>query len=131
MGKAVGEAGAQLQGLRTRVCENLALRGRQSLWDLPLLWGPLISRPLPTLAVLSCGSWGGLSTVVTGPHHSPPKADCTPFMAQRKKSPPSVQETQVRSLGGDDPSEEGMAAGSSILAWRIPWTEEPGGHYSP
>ena len=33
---------------------------------------------------------------------------------------------QVRSLGGDDPLEEGMATHSSILAWRIPWTEEPG-----
>ena len=59
VGEAVGEAGAQLEGLPTRVCENLALRRRQSLWDLPLLWGPLISRPLPTLAVLSCGSWRG------------------------------------------------------------------------
>ena len=37
------------------------------------------------------------------------------------------QETQVRSLGGEDPLEEGMAAHSSILAWRIPWTEELGG----
>ena len=38
-----------------------------------------------------------------------------------------VQETQDASLGGEDPLEEGMAAYSSILAWRIPWTEEPGG----
>ena len=37
------------------------------------------------------------------------------------------QETQVRSLGGKDPLEKGMATLSSILAWRIPWTEEPGG----
>ena len=36
-------------------------------------------------------------------------------------------ETQVRSLGQEDPLEEGMAIHSSILAWRIPWTEEPGG----
>ena len=34
---------------------------------------------------------------------------------------------QVRSLGGEDPLEEGMATHSSILAWRIPWIEEPGG----
>ena len=34
---------------------------------------------------------------------------------------------QVRSVGGEDPPEEGMATHSSILAWRIPWTEEPGG----
>ena len=38
-----------------------------------------------------------------------------------------LQETQVRSLGLDDPLEEGMTTPSSILAWRIPWTEEPGG----
>ena len=37
-----------------------------------------------------------------------------------------TQETRVRSLGGEDPLEEGMAAHSSLLAWRIPWTEEPG-----
>ena len=44
------------------------------------------------------------------------------------KNPPAVQETQetVGSLGGEDPLEEGMATHSSILAWRIPWTEEPG-----
>ena len=36
-------------------------------------------------------------------------------------------ETQVQSLGQEDPLEEGMATHSSILAWRIPWTEEPGG----
>ena len=38
-----------------------------------------------------------------------------------------AQETQIRSLGLEDPLEEGMAAHSSILAWRIPWAEEPGG----
>ena len=38
-----------------------------------------------------------------------------------------MQETQVPSLGGEDPLEEEMATHSSILAWEIPWTEEPGG----
>ena len=38
-----------------------------------------------------------------------------------------MQEIQVQFLGGEDPLEEGMATYSSILAWRIPWTEEPGG----
>jgi len=38
-----------------------------------------------------------------------------------------IQETWVRSLGQEDPLEAGMATHSSILAWRIPWTEEPGG----
>ena len=39
---------------------------------------------------------------------------------------PAVQETQVQSLGQEDPLEEAMATHSSILAWRIPWMEEPG-----
>ena len=46
------------------------------------------------------------------------------------KNLPAVQEAQemwVLSLGGDDPLKEGMATHSSTLAWRIPWTEEPGG----
>ena len=46
------------------------------------------------------------------------------------KNLPAMQELQevlVRSLGREDPLEEGMAIHSSILAWRIPWTEEPGG----
>ena len=43
------------------------------------------------------------------------------------KESASVQETQVRSLGQEDPLEKGMAIHSTILAWRIPWTEEPGG----
>ena len=42
------------------------------------------------------------------------------------KNPPAMWETWVRSLGWKDPLEEGMANYSSILAWRIPWTEEPG-----
>ena len=48
------------------------------------------------------------------------------LVAQTVKSPPAVQETQVRSLSQDDSLEKGMATYSSILAWRIPWTEEPG-----
>ena len=42
------------------------------------------------------------------------------------KNPPAVQETGVQSLGQEDPLEKEMAAHFSILAWRIPWTEEPG-----
>ena len=42
------------------------------------------------------------------------------------KNPPAMQETQARSLSQEDPLEKGMATHSSILAWRIPWTEEPG-----
>ena len=48
------------------------------------------------------------------------------------KNPPTMQETQemqVQSLGQEDPLEEEMASHCSILAWKIPWTEEPGGLY--
>ena len=48
-------------------------------------------------------------------------------MAQMANSLPAVQETWVPPLGWEDPLEKGMATHSSILAWKIPWTEEPGG----
>ena len=47
-------------------------------------------------------------------------------MAQTVKHLSAMQETQVRSLGWEDPLEKEMAAHSSILAWKIPWTAEPG-----
>ena len=47
-------------------------------------------------------------------------------MTQAGKNPLVMKVTGVRSLGQEDPLEEGMATHSSILAWRIPWTEEPG-----
>ena len=43
------------------------------------------------------------------------------------KNLPAMQETSIQSLGGEDPLEEEMATHFSILAWRIPWTKEPGG----
>ena len=49
------------------------------------------------------------------------------LVAQMVKNVPEMQKTQVQSLKGEDPLGKGMATHSSILAWRIPWTEEPGG----
>ena len=49
------------------------------------------------------------------------------LVAQMVKNLPAVQEIWVQSLGWEDPLEKGMATRSRILAWRIPWTEEPGG----
>ena len=49
------------------------------------------------------------------------------LVAQTLKRLPAMRETWVRSLGREDPLEKEMATHSSILAWRIPWTEEPGG----
>ena len=47
------------------------------------------------------------------------------LVAQLVKNPPAMWETWVRSLGGEDPLEKGKATHSRILAWRIPWTEDP------
>ena len=47
------------------------------------------------------------------------------LVAYMAKNPPAGQETQVRSRGREDPLEEGTATHSSLLAWRVPWTEEP------
>ena len=50
----------------------------------------------------------------------------TSMVAQMVKNLPAMQETWFRSLGWEDPLEKGMATHSSVLAWKIPWTEEPG-----
>ena len=47
-------------------------------------------------------------------------------MVQMVKNLPAMQDTQVQSLGWEDPLEKGVATHSSILAWRIPWIEQPG-----
>ena len=49
------------------------------------------------------------------------------MVAQMVKHLPAMQETRVQSLGWEDPLEKEMATHSSILTWKIPWTEEPGG----
>ena len=49
------------------------------------------------------------------------------LVAEVVKNPPAKQDTWVRSLGQENPLEKGMATHSSILAWKTPWTEEPGG----
>ena len=68
-------------------------------------------------------SWVGGGTCLP----PPPSSALTPLVAQLVKNLPAVQETWVRSLGQEDPLEKEMATHSSILAWKIPWTEEPGG----
>ena len=88
-----------------------------------------------------CGSAGkepacnaGDPSSITGLGRSPGEGIGYPLqyswaslVAQMVKNPPAMWETWVQSLGQADPLEEGMATHSSILAWRIPWTEEPGG----
>ena len=53
------------------------------------------------------------------------------LVSQTVKNLFAMQETRVRSLGRADPLEKGSATQSSVLAWRIPWTEEPGGPTGP
>ena len=65
--------------------------------------------------------WSGLPAIYLG------VSKRASLVAQMVKNPPTMQETWVRSLGWEDPLEEGMATDSRILVWRIPWTEEPGG----
>ena len=82
------------------------------------------------------GSWLGLpqqpqpaytcSCSVREKELSPLNQDWGFLVAQTVNNLPTMQETQVQSLGQKDPLEEGMAILSSILTWRIPWTEEPG-----
>ena len=54
------------------------------------------------------------------------KLEWASLVAQMVKNLPAMQETWVQSLGQKDPLEKGMATQSSTLAWRIPWTEDPG-----
>ena len=53
-------------------------------------------------------------------------ATSTTLVVQMVKTLPATRETWVESLGGEDPLEKGMATHSSVLAWRVPWTEQPG-----
>ena len=75
-------------------------------------------------------NWGPLPS---GPAELPAKRNTTlqttgvSSIAQMVRNLPAMQETRIRSLGQENPLEKVMATHSSILAWRIPWTEEPGG----
>ena len=76
------------------------------------------------------GQWNG-SPLAT-PSHFELIQECLDLcgsllVAQSVKNPPAMQETQVQSLGQEDPREKEMAIHSSILAWEIPWKEETGG----
>ena len=65
--------------------------------------------------------------MLIGVYPCPPKSS---LVVQMIKNLPAMQEIQVWSLGQEDPVEKGVATHSSILAWRIPWTEEPDGLHS-
>ena len=83
-------------------------------------WWPLYLEVLGAFGVMN-ECFIKLGRILTPPQY------WTSLVAQTVKSLPDMQETQVQSLGGEDPLEKGTATHSSVLAWRIPWTEEPGG----
>ena len=94
---------------------------------------PAFSSVLPTQLMpsavqgdlLNCLYYPATSMLQTPPHPHPLALGAS-LVAQMLKNLPAMQETQVQSLGLEDPLEKGMATHSSILVWRIPWTEEPG-----
>ena len=88
---------------------------RRAGWPFHPTPGPYSHTPLVVWHIGTASFW---KTVLYGD---------TSLVAQRVKLLPAMQETQVQSLGQEDPPEKEMATHSSILAWRIPWTEEPGG----
>ena len=73
-----------------------------------------------------CSPWGCKESDVTEQLNWTDEAEWASLVAQSVKNLPAMWETWVWSLGWEDPLEEGMATHSSILAWRIAWTEEPG-----
>ena len=73
------------------------------------------------------GSIPGSGRSPGGGHGEPLQYSWAPLVPQILNNPPAMLETWVQSLGWEDLLEEGMATHSSLLAWRIPWTEEPGG----
>ena len=76
----------------------------------------------PTRDIFECESWGRCHKGMVSFSQIPPS-----LVARTVKNLPTMRDTQLQSLGQEDPLEKGMATYSSILAWRIPWTEESGG----
>ena len=81
---------------------------------------------------MGCSPWGHKESDTTGQLNSKTFAgflskDGVSLVAQTVTRLPAMQETRVRSLGWEVPLKKGLAPHSNILAWRIPWTEEPGG----
>ena len=84
-------------------------------WACSIRWSPTIRSSSQAMALLRTSLLFGSTQ---------PRAS---LVAQPVKIPPAMQETWVQSLGWEDALEKGMATPCSILAWRIPWTEAPGG----
>ena len=80
--------------------------------------------------MLFLGAWNGAEHfigLITFHLHKNLQGKYCYLVAQMVKNLPAMEDTWVQSLGQEDPLEKGMATYPSTLAWRIPWTEEPGG----
>ena len=102
-------------------------------WVQSLGWEDPLEEEMAThSSILACEiPWteetGGLSSVELQESDTTYQLNRASLVVQRLKRLPAMWETRVRSLGREDPVEKKMATHSSILAWRIPWTEELGG----
>ena len=87
--------------------------------------------PVPGILQARTLEWVAISFSNEGKESFLPSANClrnmNSLVAQTVKRLPTMQETRVQSLGQEDPLDKGIATHSSLHAWRIPWTEEPGG----
>ena len=120
--------------LRRALCRGRTWTQAQTLlWDLALvkmdplvlIWEGLGEGSKLNTGISGSSARGGEQTPGLGVALKGPPEGVS-LVAQTVKNLPAMQETQVQSLGREDPLEEGMATHSSILAWRIPWTEETG-----
>ena len=103
-------------GKNTVVGYHALLQGMFPTWGLNLcLMSPALAGGFLTIS----STWKEAYTFKASPLLS--------LVAQLVKNPPAMRETWVGSLSFEDPLEEGMVTHYSIFAWRIPWTEEPGG----
>ena len=86
---------------------------------LPPLWAQVPSLAREPTSCLPCSTAKRKKKAIKNVQASP--------VTQMVKHPPAMHETWVQPLGREDPLEKGMVTHSSLLAWRMPWTEEPGG----
>ena len=116
-----------MQGAHSGVTTDSSIRTKLKYWFLYLSSSEFytcflhVSDDIPTQAPQHCVYWEDNSHWGTTGLTLPPRAF---IVAQKVKHPPAMQETQVRSLGREDLLEKERATHSSILAWRIPWTEK-------
>ena len=91
-------------------------------------WGPEgeMTAMAETNSLEEPGRWGNQTSELSKLFRQQQRLSWASLAARTVKNPPARRETWVPSLGWEDPLEEGTATHSNILAWRIPWTEEPG-----